>query len=67
MPKKIKDGAYVITQPARDVPGTSPGGPLKVITSETYRGPSEDPQGTNKKTDNLMRKLLFRSNSPCIT
>ena len=54
-------------QPAHNVPGTSPEGPLKVVTSETYRGPSRDPQGTNTKTDNLMKKLFFRSNSSCIT
>ena len=28
----------VPTQPARDVPGTSPEGPLKVLTSGTFRG-----------------------------
>ena len=55
------------TQPGHDIPGTSPEGPLKVLTSETYRGPSGDPQRINAKTDNLMKKLLFRSNSPCIT
>ena len=54
-------------QPAHDVPGTSPEGRLKVLTSETYRGPSGDYQGTNTKTDDLMKKLYFRSNSPCIT
>ena len=31
-----------ITQPASDVPGTSPEGPLKVLTSGTSRGPSGD-------------------------
>ena len=31
-----------LTQPARDVPGTSPEGPLKVLTSGTSRGPSGD-------------------------
>ena len=56
-----------ISQPAHDVPGTSPEGLLKVLTSGTYRGPSGDPQGTNTKTDNSMRKLVFGSNSPCIT
>ena len=30
------------TQPARDVPGTSPEGPLKVLTSKTSRGPLGD-------------------------
>ena len=33
----------------------------------TFKGPSEDPQGTNTKTDDLMEKLFFRSNSVCIT
>ena len=55
------------TQPAHDVLGTSPEGPLKVLTPKTYKAPSGDPQGTNTKTDNSMGKLLFRSNSPCIT
>ena len=31
-----------VTQPARDVPGTSPEVPLKVLTSGTSRGPSGD-------------------------
>ena len=31
-------------------------GPLKVPTSGTYRGPSGDSQGTNTKTDDLMKK-----------
>ena len=57
----------VDTRPAHDVPRTSPEGPLKVLTSGTYRGPSGDSRGTNSKTDNLMKKLFFRSNSPCIT
>ena len=35
----------------RDVPGTSPEGPLKVLTSGTSRGPSGDSQGTNTKID----------------
>ena len=55
------------TQPAHDVPGTSPEGPQKVLTSGTYRGPSGNPQGTKIKTDNLMKKLFFRSNSSCNT
>ena len=52
---------------AYDVPGTSPEGPLKVVTSRTYRGLSGGPQGTNTKTDNLMKKLFFRSNTSSIT
>ena len=35
-------GWKIISQPAHDVPGTSPEGPLKVLTSGTYRGPSRD-------------------------
>ena len=41
--------------------------PLKVVMSKTYRGLSGDPHGTTTKTDDLMKKLFFRSNSPCIT
>ena len=55
------------TQLADYAPGTSPEGSLKVLTSGTYRGPSGDSQGTNTKTDELMKKLFFKSNSPCIT
>ena len=33
------------SQPSRDVPGTSPEGPLKVLTSGTSRGPSGGLQG----------------------
>ena len=55
------------TQPARDVPGTSPEGPLKVLTSGTSRGPSGDSQGTNTEINDLMKKLVLRCNSPCFT
>ena len=48
-----------ITQPAHNVPGTSPEGPLKVLTSGTSRGPSGDSQVTNTKIDDLMKKLSF--------
>ena len=41
-------------------------GPLKILTSGTYNGPSGDSQGTNKKHDDFIEKLFFRSNSPCI-
>ena len=41
--------------------------PLKAVTSLTYRRPSGHHQGTNTKTDDLMKILFFRSNSPCIT
>ena len=54
------------TQPAHDVPGSSPKGSLKVLTSRTYNGLSGDSQGTNTKIDNFMKKLFFRSPSPCI-
>ena len=54
-------------QPAHDVPGTSPEGLLKVLTSGIYKGPSGDSQGTNTKIDDFMKKLFLRSNSPCIT
>ena len=56
-------------QLAQDVPGrprTSPEGPLKVLTSETYKGPSGDSQKTYTKIDNFIKKVFFRSNSPCI-
>ena len=55
------------THPAHDVLETSPEGSLKDLTFRTYRGPSGDPQGTNTKTDDLMKKLFFRNYSPCIT
>ena len=55
------------TQLANYASGTSPEGSLKVLTSGTYRGPSEDSQGTNTKTDELMKKLFSKSNSSCIT
>ena len=32
----------VITQPAQDNPGMFPEGPLKFLTSETYRGPLQE-------------------------
>ena len=41
----------VYIHPAHDVLGMSPEGPLKVLTSRTYR----DPQRTNAKTDDLMK------------
>ena len=61
--KKIIIGS---TQPAHDVLGMSPEGPLKVLTSGTYDGPSGDSQWTNIKIDDFMKKLFFRSNTPCI-
>ena len=55
------------TQLPHNVPGTSPEGPLKVLTSGTYRGPSGDSQETDTKIDDLTKILFFRSNRPCIT
>ena len=52
----------VISQRAQAIRGVS----LKVLTSETYRGPSGDSQETNTKIYDLLIKLHFRSNSPCI-
>ena len=49
------------TQRARGVLWTFPEGSLKVLTSVTYRGPSGYPQGTNKKTDDLMKIFFFRN------
>ena len=56
------------TQPCLedDASETSPEGPLKVLTFEIFRGPSEDSQGVTTKTDDFIKKLFFRSNSPCI-
>ena len=48
-------------QSAHGVLWTFPEGSLKVLTSVTYRGPSGYPQGTNKKTDDLRKKLFFRN------
>ena len=47
----------VISQPARDVPGTSPEGPNVRDLQGTFRGLLGDQQ---KKNDNLMKKVLFR-------
>ena len=58
---------YHSSQPARNVPGTSPKGPLKVVTSGTSKGLSGDSYGTNKKIDDLMKKEFFRCNSLCFT
>ena len=45
-------------QPAHDVLGTSPEGPLKVLMSRTYRRPSEGSQGTNTKIDDLIKLMI---------
>ena len=51
----------IITQLAQGNAGTSPEGFLKVLTSETYRGPSSDSQGTNTKSYGLrfIDKIVF--------
>ena len=51
----------IITQPERNVRGTSPEGPLKVLTSGASRGPSGDSQGTNKNIDNLMKNVFLNA------
>ena len=43
------------TQPAHDVLATSSEGPLKILTSKTYRGPSGDSQRTNTKIDDFIK------------
>ena len=45
----------------------SRGRPLKVLTSETSRGSSRYSYGTNKKINDLIKKVFFRCNSPCLT
>ena len=42
-----------------DVPGTFPEGTLKVLTSWIYRGPSGDSWETNKKLDDLIKKVFL--------
>ena len=58
----------VINQLAQDNTGTSPEGPLKVLTLGTYRVPPRDSQGTILKfmIYDLLIKLYVRSNSLCI-
>ena len=46
-------------QPACNFPGTSTKRLLKILTSGTTRGPSENSQGTNTKIDGLMKKLFL--------
>ena len=48
------------TQPTHDVPGTSPEGPLKVLTSGTCKGPSGNSRGTNTKIYDFMKKNIFQ-------
>ena len=51
----------VITQLAQDYTGTSPEGPLNVLTSGAYRRPSRGTQGTNTKIYGLwfIKKIVF--------
>ena len=49
----------VFTPLSHDYTGTSPEGPLKVLTAGTYRGPWRDSEETN--INDLLRKLYFRS------
>ena len=51
----------VVTQQANDVPWTSPEDSLKVLTSGTLMGNSEDSQGTNTEIYDLMIKLYSRT------
>ena len=67
MTKELIQIQIELIQPTHDIPGKSPEDPLKVLTSGTFRGPSGDSQVANTKTDGLMKKLLFRKNSLCIT
>ena len=53
--KSKRTSCVLIIQPACDVPGTPPEGPLKVLTSEASRGPSDDQQ----KIDELTRKVFL--------
>ena len=53
-------------QQAHEASDTSPEGPLNIVMSQTYRGPSGYPQEKNTKTYDLMKKMFFRGNSPCI-
>ena len=51
----------LLTQSAHDIPGTYVEGPLKVLTSGTYRGPSGDSRGTNTKINDLTKKLFLEA------
>ena len=44
---------------AHDALGRSPVAPLKVLTSGTNRGPLEDSQGTNTKTDDFLEAIVL--------
>ena len=64
--KKILED-HLVSEPAPDAPGSLPEGPPKALTSGTYTKPSQDSRGINAKIDDLIIKLYFSSNSPCIT
>ena len=64
-PVKVRDIHKILL--ANDVVRTSPKGPLKILTSGTYRGLSGNSQGANTKIDDSMKKLFFSCNSPSIT
>ena len=48
------------TQPTHEVPWRSPEGPLKVLTSGTYKGPSGGSLETNTKIHDFMQKIVFQ-------
>ena len=53
----------ITPQPECNASGTSPEGPLKVLTSGIFRGPSGDSYRTKKNIDDLIKKVFFRCNS----
>ena len=63
MRPEVNSNRFDISQPARNVPGTSPEGPLKVLTCGTFRGLL----GEQQKIDDLIKKVFFRCNSLCFT
>ena len=58
---------FSVICPEQDIPRIYPEAPLKVLTSWTYKGPSDDSQRTYTKIDDLIKKLFFKCNSPFIT
>ena len=61
---EIQVGSWDTT--CQDVPCRSPKGPNVRYLQETFRGVSGD-QYKNEKKKKKMKKLFFRSNSPCFT
>ena len=55
----LTDSEKIATKSARDVPRTSPEGPLKVLTSGTSKEPLGNSQRTNTKIDDLMKKSFL--------